>query len=255
VTTQLSLVASPTVAAQTLDVPSNFVVLPRHLHARISRQDALRSAADLYVRQYGVATRTQLLACGLSARQVERRLAEGRLFAVARGVYALEAMPDSWERQAIGAVLVTQTRHHPGALSHDSAAAAWGISGFDRCGTVFVTAHLSDRHVNPLAVMNRAADLVPDDIVVGPLGVATTTTIRTALDLAIRTSKMEAINELFDRVVGDGHASLVDLRDRAEAMTGRPGIIAMRRVLARRVRESRRRMPRKRRIAPGVAAA
>jgi hypothetical protein len=148
---------------------------------------------------------------------------------------------------------VTLTRLHPGALSHDSAAAAWGIPGFDRRGTVFVTAHLSDRHVNPLAVMNRAADLLPEDVVVGPLGVATTTTVRTALDLAIRTSKVDAINELLDRVVGDGHASLVDLRDRAEAMTGRPGIIAMRRVLARRVREARRRVPRKRRNAPVVA--
>ena len=93
--------------------------------SRPARADALRAAALVFARQHGVATRVQLLECGMTIRQIERRVAEGRFDSLARGVYAVRALPDSWERRAAAAVLYTQVRAHPGALSHESAAAAW----------------------------------------------------------------------------------------------------------------------------------
>ena len=212
---------------------------------RRTTNEALKAAANVLVSQHGVATRGQLIECGMSPRQIERRLWEGRLDGVARGVYVLRVTPDTWERRAVAAVLVTAIRAYPGALSHESAAASWGIDGFERGGQIIMTAPSGDRHVNPLAIMSRAADLLPEDVVVGPLGVATTSIVRTVLDLAVRTSNPAALERLMDRVLADDRIALADLRARAQDMTGRAGIIAARKELNRRKRMARRARPKR----------
>src|SRR3712207_5460388 len=75
-------------------------------------------------RQHGVITREQLLALGYSAKAIRCRLADARLHAVHRGVYAVGRPELSQHGRWMAAVLACG----PDALlSHASAAALWGI--------------------------------------------------------------------------------------------------------------------------------
>ncbi len=78
----------------------------------------------LVARQHGVVTRAQLLAHGLSAQAIKRRIANGRLHPVYRGVYAVGRPELSRLGRWMAAVLACG----PGAvLSDTSAAALWEI--------------------------------------------------------------------------------------------------------------------------------
>ncbi len=72
-------------------------------------------------RQLGVVARAQLLALGVSARQVERRVAQGRLVAVHRGVYAVGHAHLTREGGWMAALLAAGPA---AALSHRTAALA-----------------------------------------------------------------------------------------------------------------------------------
>ena len=52
----------------------------------------------LAIRQHGVVSRRQLLALGVSARQVERRVESGALSAAHRGVYRVAGAPPSFDQ-------------------------------------------------------------------------------------------------------------------------------------------------------------
>lgn len=97
-----------------------------HLERRIGR---------LATRQYGVVSRSQLLGLGLGPAAIDSRLAVGRLHGVFQGVYAvghpLVALRGRW----LAAVLASGDG---AALSHDAAAALWGIAAW-RAGPVDVT--------------------------------------------------------------------------------------------------------------------
>lgn len=94
-----------------------------------------RGLAALADQQFGVISRRQLLAAGLSGRQIERRLQAGRLHPLHRGVYA-------WGRQGVirrGHWLAAVLAYGEGAvLSHLSAGTLWGLIGPSR-GLVDVT--------------------------------------------------------------------------------------------------------------------
>ena len=87
-------------------------------------QSVSRRLWALALRQHGVLTRAQLRAGGLSAKAIEHRLTHGRLFAIHRGVYAVGRPQVDRHGRWMAAVLACG----PGALlSHDSAAALWGL--------------------------------------------------------------------------------------------------------------------------------
>lgn len=73
--------------------------------------------------QHGVLSRAQLLAAGLSDREVEGRVARGALRIVHRGVYAVSGHPITREGRWLAAVLACRE----GALSHWDAAQLWKI--------------------------------------------------------------------------------------------------------------------------------
>jgi very-short-patch-repair endonuclease len=75
--------------------------------------------------QHGVVSRRQLLDAGLSAQGIKRRLANGRLHAVRRGVYAVGRPEISQRGQWMAAVLAGGSG---AVLSHSSAASLWGIA-------------------------------------------------------------------------------------------------------------------------------
>ena len=75
--------------------------------------------------QFGVITRSQARACGLTERQIDHRLATGTWKRVHRSVYRHAISTKSWESQLIAAVLALD-----GVASHRCAAALWGLELF-----------------------------------------------------------------------------------------------------------------------------
>jgi very-short-patch-repair endonuclease len=85
-----------------------------------------RAIVDLVARQQGVVTHSQLAEIGVGRRTLDRWLASGRLRAVHRDVYGFGPRPLVNRGKWLGAVLAMG----PGAfLSHESAAALWGLAG------------------------------------------------------------------------------------------------------------------------------
>jgi predicted transcriptional regulator of viral defense system len=75
-------------------------------------------------RQHGVVTRSQLLAAGISARSIEKRLDKGSLIRVHRGVYRVGHVAPSLEADYMAAVLACGER---AVLSGRAAARLLGL--------------------------------------------------------------------------------------------------------------------------------
>jgi hypothetical protein len=90
------------------------------IHAQISR---------LAARQYGYVTRPQLLELGVAPRTINAWTENHRLTRVHAGVYAIGHPQHSSPARAAAAVLACGDR---AVLSHDSAAALWGIRTWPR---------------------------------------------------------------------------------------------------------------------------
>jgi very-short-patch-repair endonuclease len=85
--------------------------------------------ADLHAsRQHGVVTHHQLVACGLSANQIQYMRRTGRLVPAHRGVYRVASTPESPEGDLTAALLAAGPRSF---ASHRTAAAIWKLPGFE----------------------------------------------------------------------------------------------------------------------------
>src|SRR4051794_33656548 len=84
-----------------------------------------RTVWELVRRQHGVITHGQLLALGYSAKAIKHRIARGRLHRIHRGVDAVGRKDLTQEGKWMAAVLACG---EGAALSHDSAAALWGLA-------------------------------------------------------------------------------------------------------------------------------
>lgn len=86
--------------------------------------DYLVRLGRLAVQQFGVVTMRQLVALGMSVRQIERLQGKGLLIPMHRGVYRASAVPPSFRQRLLAACLAG------GAVaSHRGAAAMWGLRG------------------------------------------------------------------------------------------------------------------------------
>jgi predicted transcriptional regulator of viral defense system len=179
-----------------------------------------RSVAPLAARQYGVVTRRQLLALGLSRNVVNRWLRDGRLHPLHRGVYAVGHPRITIDGAWMAAVLASG----PGAvISHRSAAMLWGIRRTDRT-RIEITAPRAGRsrasiewHESPLA----------DDEVTVVRGIPVTTVPRTLLDLAAVLNERQlarALNEAEVQRLGDA----LSLDDVVRRHPNRQGVTRLR---------------------------
>jgi predicted transcriptional regulator of viral defense system len=135
-----------------------------------------RAIASLATRQYGVVSRRQLLAAGLSARAIERRAEAGRLHRLHYGVYAVGHRRLTVRGRWLAAVLT----FGPGSvLSHRSAGALWGLVT-RRVAPVEVTVRRARRR--PGIAVHEARLSQPERTAVG--GIPVTTVARTLFDLA-----------------------------------------------------------------------
>jgi hypothetical protein len=173
---------------------------------------------------HGVASMAELRACGLGRGAIEDRLKKRRLFRKYHGVYAV-GRPDLtiWgERRAI--VLACGTG---AALSHRSAAAAWGLRP-QNAGPWAVTVPSARRvrapvriHRAPLAAGER----------VETHGIPVTSVARTLLDLSSVIEKHQ-LRRAVERAVELELFDLAALRATMAAHPRRPGTPALNELLA-----------------------
>src|SRR4051812_45545996 len=169
-----------------------------------------KSAKDLEIaalagRQFGVASRAQLLAAGLSAREIERRMQAGRLQALHRGVYAVGHRVLRVEGHWMAAVLACG---EDAALSHQTAPAVWELRRVGS-GVIHVTVPGdSGRKRRPGIKVHRSVTLSARDVT-RVRGLPVTTVARTIIDLS-STLNPDDLEELVHRADERG---LVDFRD------------------------------------------
>lgn len=148
---------------------------------RIGSTSRERAIVELVGRQQGLSTHAQLASIGVGRRTIDRWLASGRLRAVHRDVYAFGPRPLTKRGKWLAAVLALG----PGTmLSHESAAALWGLAG-DR-PEVHVTAPRG-RQCRPgrSGIRLHRCKFQADELVVRG-GITVSTVARTLFDLAER---------------------------------------------------------------------
>lgn len=187
-----------------------------------------REAWELAGRQHGIVARRQLLGLGFNRREIEHRVARGRLHVVMRGVYAVGWPQLTRERRWMAAVLACGD----GAmLSHRSAAALWGI-GTERRGLTEVSVRRRCELKRP-GLRVRSRPTVAQDDVMRQNGIPVTSPTRTLVDLAAELGPLgveRAVNEADKRDLIDPEA----LRTALDRYEGEPGAPRLRKLLDKR---------------------
>jgi len=132
---------------------------------------------ELARRQHGVVHRRQLLAASATYRQIERRLANGRLIALGHGVYALPSAPATRFRQFKAAQLAID-----GAIVCGLAAADLHDLRATASAAPEIAVHPSASHRCSFARVHRRIDVEATVVA----GIAVTTVAQTLVDIADR---------------------------------------------------------------------
>jgi len=182
--------------------------------------------AKLAARQHGVVCRRQLLELGLVESKIESRRRRGALVPVHRGVYAVGHDGLTVEGRWMAAVLACG----PGsALSHRSAAQLWGL--IRRSGSIPEVTRPATFRPRPGVCAHRS--LLPDDEIDVAAGIPVTSVSRTLLDLApILDRDPTGLERALSEAEVRSLTSRRSLPDLLERYRGRPGTVAIRRLLA-----------------------
>jgi very-short-patch-repair endonuclease/predicted transcriptional regulator of viral defense system len=180
----------------------------------------------LAAKQHGVVAHWQLPARGIGRGLVERRLESGRWQAVHLGVYSVGHAPLTARGRWMAAVLACGAE---AVLSHQSAAALWGIRGTSRA-VIDVTVPARGRKNRRRIAVHRVRTLHAEDR--GAVdGIPVTSVPRTLLDLAevVAPRALERVFEEAERL------RVLDLRAVQSALDrshGRRGARALRALVA-----------------------
>ena len=178
--------------------------------------------AALAARQHGVASRTQLLAAGVTRRQIERRVERKVLRPVYRGVYAAGHGVLSAEGVWMAAVLAAGK---DAVLSHWSAGSLLRLR-VGRGPRTHVTCRRA-RRSNPSITFHRGA--LPPDEITHENAIPTTTPARTLLDLA----PLLPIPSLTRMVATAGPSEAAPVSELLERYPRRPGAAKLRAIVAK----------------------
>lgn len=187
--------------------------------------------ADL---QHGAVARWQLLARGVSAQQIERRIKDGRLRPVHRGVYFVghtATAPLAYEAAAVLAFRGKAT------ISHRSAAKLHGLLSWPPKAPCWVTTPLGDSDRPGLIV--RKATLDPSDTTFIER-LKCTTAARAILECAAILPPDEDYR--LEAMCAHAHskgAKLPALREQIEGNPGKPGVVRLAMLLDRRTGPAR----------------
>lgn len=184
--------------------------------------DPDQKVAELATRQYGVVSRVQALAAGLTPPAITRRLSSGRLLRLHREVYALAGVPSSWRQTLIAAVLWGG----PGsAASHRSAASLWKLDGSAPVLEITTPRRLESATVKA----HRLDPLSSRDLKVID-GIPTTGIDRTLLDLAA-VLDMDPLEDALDSALRKRLTSVPRLQLRLRQESGGRGTKKLRKLL------------------------
>jgi very-short-patch-repair endonuclease len=177
--------------------------------------------ARLAGRQHGVVALWQLSALGIEASAVRKRVADGRLKRVHRGVYAVGQLDRRGHWMA--AVLACG---EGAVLSHRSAAMLWDLRGTNR-KAVDVTAPGARRRSRPRITVHGAALHSNDRAEVDDIPV--TSVPRTLLDLAevVAPTQLRRAYEAAERHQALDFKALKDLIARSKGRRGLPALLAL----------------------------
>jgi len=186
-----------------------------------------RVLAVLAAKQGGAVARRQLIALGMTKAEIDRRVAEGQLHVLYRGVYAVghRALGVTGRRWA--AVLACGDG---AVLSHASAAAAWEIRP-SASGLIDVSVNRGGRTRRP-GIRLHCRRFLPATDITQIDGLPITTPARTVLDLAadgLRGRKLEAVLDQAERKLLD----FSDIEGVLRRCHRQPGTAALRTVLER----------------------
>jgi hypothetical protein len=156
--------------------------------------------------QFGVISRQQAHAAGLSDKGILHRVATGRWQRVLPHVYRIVGAPESWHQKLMAAVLWAG---EGSAISHRSAAAMWGLDGARRERIEVSAIHKLTRP-GSWPIPHRPARL-PLDEVTTISGIAVTTVARTLLDLGA-VVLLPAVERALDGALRDGLVHVKELR-------------------------------------------
>jgi very-short-patch-repair endonuclease len=184
-----------------------------------------RLIAELAARQHGVVARWQLLAAGITARQINLRLKGGRLHQIHHGVYLVgHAVPPPLGREQAALLACGRSA----VLSHRTAAHLWNLFPYPASAPVCVAAPPERGTVRPGIRAHRATLSRRD--VRHHRRLALTSPPRTILDLA-----HELIQDNLEQLVAEGAyrrlASEQELHDQLERNPGKRGNAKIRAVL------------------------
>ena len=192
---------------------------------QVSERSADSIIFALAARQHGVVSRMELLNAGVSRRQIDRRLADGRLRALHRGVYLVGAVPSEFAYSK-AALLACGDE---GALGCRSALWIWELRSYPALARPWVTVPPGRRIERPGVVVARAP--LPSRDVRTKHGMRVSSPPRAILDFAAEASDEYELESL----MADGHyrrlAREHELRDQIERNPGRPGVSLLRQVL------------------------
>ncbi len=180
--------------------------------------------------QFGVVSRVQALAKGLSAQAISRRVTRGTWERVMPGVYGVVGAPASERRGIMAAALWAGDGS---VVSHGTAGVLWGIEGARaRKVELWVPLPRDPRHDRVVVHRGTRVDRA-DRTALGPIPV--TTAIRTLIDLSGRMEDdrlVGAMESVFRQQLGTPER----LAARLEALggSGRPGAARLERLLERR---------------------
>ncbi|HKA03066.1 MAG TPA: type IV toxin-antitoxin system AbiEi family antitoxin domain-containing protein [Acidimicrobiales bacterium] len=176
--------------------------------------------------QLGLFTTRQAVTAGFTPRQLDRRVAAGRLDHLGQGVYGLAGHEPSWERTVQAAVLAVGDK---AVVSHLAAARLLGFDGF-RAGPVELTVPRGRRARTPLARVHTTQVLPSTDVVtVGRFNL--TSGARTIIDIATRVNERQ-LTAAIGSAVRDGWTSEEVLARRVAQLGGRRGVAILRAALA-----------------------
>lgn len=193
----------------------------------MDRSPAARIATAVRDR-FGVFTPRDVAAAGVTRTQIARLQARGEIERLARGVYALVAFPDSWERRAMAFQLMAGDG---AALSHGAAARILGLDGLRIAGYPRIEA-VSPRHHRPSTApidVHESSLILPEDIVeVGCFRV--TSPVFTIGAMASRRAP-QVIAKAIDAAIIDRRFDLTAVRELTIRMWHTPGVVHLREAL------------------------
>jgi predicted transcriptional regulator of viral defense system len=165
--------------------------------------------AELAARQWGVVSRPQLRALGLSDDGVRRRVRAGRLHRLHHGVYAVGHTVLNGEGRRLAAVLACG---EGAVLSHRSAAAQWGLLATS-AARIDVTIPRAARAGDAKIRLHHSRSLIARDTTTHQ-GIPITSVPRTLLDLAatVRPDRLERALARAEHLELYDHRAIAELR-------------------------------------------